>query len=238
MAIITLPNVITSDMLIDFSVFGKKNDSYVDELLPLRNLEASSELINFIVRTEKYTPYVHLDVDDNKKIGYNLVTDIGGTGLTEANAYTIFINELKIAERKLKKLLPINTISQSQYDALLSVYYRTGTFNTVGTVVRKFDIYNYIKDRKWNYVATALIESGNNRNVRQGEAKLLMTGDYGIEKDRSFIKDAALKKLEREYLTGMLDTLAKKQAEYVYYKETGRFLPTMQQSRQRLLANS
>lgn len=233
----SLSNNITQDMLKDFSVFEVKNLAYVQEKKLVRYLEASDELINFVIRTEGYTPYVYLDVDQKKKIGYNLAIDLDGKGLTEQQAYSIFIEQLKVAEKKLKKLLPLETITQSQYDALLSLYYRTGDFKTVGTEQRKFKIYDYIKNEQWNYVATALIESGNNRNIRQGEAKILMTGDYGIVKDRSYINAMALKTLERVY-PKMITPESVLQAEYVYFKETNRFLPGMDQARKRLIKNS
>ena len=115
----SLPSTITKDMLKDFTVFGVKNSDYVNNEKLIKDLEASDEAINFIIRTEGYTPYAHLDVDGKKKIGYNLTIDLSGNGLTEQQAYSIFIEQLKIAERKLKKLLPLETITQSQYDALL-----------------------------------------------------------------------------------------------------------------------
>lgn len=234
---LSLPATITKDMLKDFTVFGVKNSDYVNNEKLIKDLEASDEVINFIIRTEGYTPYAHLDVDGKQKIGYNLTIDLSGNGLTEQQAYSIFIEQLKIAERKLKKLLPLETITQSQYDALLSLYYRTGDFKSVGTTQRKFKIYDYIKEKQWDYVATALIEAGNNRNVRQGEAKLLMTGDYGVSKDRAFIKSAALKTLERIY-PNMMSADAVFQAERVYFVETGRFLPGIDQARKRLIKNS
>lgn len=234
---IFLPNTITSDMLKDFSVFGIANSSFVFDKKLVKDLEASDQLINFVLRTEGYTPYAYLDVDGNTKIGYNLDIDVNGNGLTEQQAYTIFIEQLKSAERRLKSLLPVDTLTQSQYDCLLSLYYRTGDFKSVGTTQRKFKIYDFIKENKWEYVATALIEAGNNRNVRQGEAKLLMTGDYGLYKDRSFIKSSALKTLERIY-PNMINQTSVFQAEVVYFAETKRFLPGMNDSKKRLVKNS
>ena len=233
-----LPNVITEDMLVDFSFFTVKDSDAVYNQEPVKHLEASKDIINFILRTENYTPYVHYDLDGTKKIGYNLEVNIDSNGLTEEQAYNIFIEQLKIAERNFKRLIPVDTLSQTQYDALVSLFYRTGTFKKVGTEQRKFDIYNFIKEGKWNYVATALIESGNNRKVRQQEARILMTANYGIYKDRSAIKEASIKTLEREYPDKMIDNVAKKQAEIVYFKETNRFLPGLDQAKMRFIKNS
>ena len=233
-----LSNIIDESNLIDFSLFDIKDNDIVVVLKPVKYLEASANCINFIIRTEKYLPYAKLDVDGNPKIGYNLDVELDGNGLTESQAYSIFIDKLKIAERTMKKLLPVDELSQAQYDSLLSLYYRTGTFKTVGTEIRKFNIYDFIKQSKWNYVATALILSGNNRNIRQQEAKILMSGDYGKFKDRLSIKEESLKTLEREYPAGMKDNTSKFQAERVYFAETQRFLPGIDQARMKLIKNS
>ena len=235
MPVINLPNIITDDMLIDYTVFNVVNTSYVNDTKPTKEFEASEELINFILRTENYTPYSYLDIDGITKIGYNLNINVDSNGLTEQEAHNIFIDQLKIAERKLKQLLPIETLSQSQYDALLSVYYKTGDFKKIGTEQRKFDVYDYVKNKQWNYYATALTNCGNNRSTRQLEARILMLGDYGNSKERDFIKAASLKALERDYPRKMQTDKQKLQAERVYFVETKRFLPGMDQARMRLV---
>ena len=63
-----------------------------------------------------------------------------------------------------------------------------------------------------------------------------MLGDYGSNKDRSFIKEDGIKTLLKEYSSGQLNDEQKKQAEYVYYAETKRFLPNMIESRKRILS--
>ena len=241
MPVINLPNIITEDMLIDYTIFTVANDAYVNDQQPVKNLEASKELVNFIISTENYTPYAHLGVDETMKIGYNLSIDVDSNGLTENEAYNIFIDQLKIAERKLKKLIPLDTLTQSQYDALLSVYYRTDDFKKIGSEQRRFDVYEFVKNRQWDYYATALTNCGEDRNIRQLEAKILMLGDYGIDSTneiefvRSFIKSASLKRLERDYPRKMTTDKQKLQAERVYFVETKRFLPGMDQSRMRLV---
>lgn len=235
MPVINLPNIITDDMLIDYTIFRVANTSIVNDTKPIKDFEASSQIINFILRTENYTPYSYLDLDGVTKIGYNTSINTDSNGLTEMEAYNIFIEQLKIAERKLKKLLPVDTLSQSQYDGLLSVYYKTGDFKKIGTEQRKFDVYDYVKNKQWNYYATALTNCGNDRSTRQLEARIIMLGDYGIEKERAFIKAASLKALERDYPRKMQTDKQKLQAERVYFIETKRFLPGMDQARMRLV---
>ena len=235
MPTISLPNIITEDMLIDYTVFNVVNASYVNEQKLVKDFEASNELINFILRTENYTPYAHLNVDGNTTIGYNLNIDTDGNGLTEIEAYNIFIDQLKIAERKLKKLLPLETLTQSQYDGLLSVYYKTGDFKKIGSKLRIFDVYDYVKNKQWDYYATALTNCAKDRSTRQLEAKIIMLGDYGVEKSRDYIKAASLRAVERDYPRKMTTDKQKLQAERVYFVETNRFLPGMDQARMRLV---
>ena len=68
MPVIVLPNTITDDMLVDYTIFNVANSDYVNNLHPIKNLEASEELINFVLRTEDYVPYAHLDVDGVMKM--------------------------------------------------------------------------------------------------------------------------------------------------------------------------
>ena len=87
-----------------------------------------------------------------------------------------------------------------------------------------------------DYVATAMTLAGENRLMRQQEAKVLMLADYGITKDRSLIKEQGLQTLLKNYSTMGLADEQKSQAEYVYYAETKRFLPNLPESRKRILA--
>ena len=78
--------------------------------------------------------------------------------------------------------------------------------------------------------------SGANRLPSQAEAKILILADYGTYKNRSHIKEEGIQILVKDYTIGQLTDEQKKQAEYVYYAETNRFLPNMIESRKRLLA--
>lgn len=227
----SLQTTVDNKNLIDYGLFTVIDSTAVNTLINLSEHEASDKLINLKLRHTKWLGY-----SKNSVIGYNGTTGLTGTGLTEANAYTNWIEEFKDKERRFKKLFPLNTLSQSQYDAMLSLYVDTGSFIHVGTDNRKFKLLDFISDKKWDHVATALTLSGLDRITRQSEAKILILGDYGTYKDRSLIKENGIQTLVKEYSTGQLNDDQKKQAEYVYYAETKRFLPNMIESRKRLLA--
>jgi GH24 family phage-related lysozyme (muramidase) len=232
----TLPSVITEKDLIEFDLFPVADLTAATELVPLKNLEASNNLINFMLRSIKWRGYVYLDSDNQEKIGYNLTKGIDGPGLTEAESYRYWIEDFKDKERRFKKLMVLDKLSQSQYDGLLSMFYHTGDYTAVGSDIRKFKLMSDIQARRWNYVATAMSNSGVNRTLRQLEAKIIMLADYGVPKDRSLIKEQSLQEIVKRYPSRLLNDLARSQAEYVYYAETGRFLPKTSESRKRILS--
>ena len=237
MATYTLPNTITKEDLLPFDLFPIADTTLARTLVPIRNLETSPAMINLILRNIGWKGYAYLDVDNVIKIGYNLVDGVDGDGLTEEDAFNKWIKVFKDAERRFKEVFILESLSQSQYDGLVSLYYLTGDWTRVGSEQRTFQLYDYVKDREWQYVATAMTNSGINRVQRQLEAKVIMLADYGVAKDRSLIKRQGIQEIANKYPTRLLDDRSRTQAEYVYYAETKRFLPNMAESRQRILSS-
>jgi GH24 family phage-related lysozyme (muramidase) len=237
MTIYTLPNTITKEDLLPFDLFPVADNTLAREIVPIRNLETSPAMINLILRNIGWKGYAYKDVDNVIKIGYNLVDGVDGEGLTEESAFNKWIKVFKDAERRFKEVFVLDSLSQSQYDGLVSLYYLTGDWTRVGSEQRTFQLYDYVKDREWQYVATAMTNSGINRVQRQLEAKVIMLADYGISKDRSLIKRQGIQEIANKYPTRLLDDRSRTQAEYVYYAETKRFLPNMAESRQRILSS-
>jgi len=237
MATYTLPNTITKEDLLPFDLFPIADNTLARTLVPIRNLETSPAMINLILRNIGWKGYAYLDVDNVIKIGYNLIDGVDGDGLTEEDAFNKWIKVFKDAERRFKEVFILESLSQSQYDGLVSLYYLTGDWTRVGSEQRTFQLYDYVKDREWQYVATAMTNSGINRVQRQLEAKVIMLADYGVAKDRSLIKRQGIQEIANKYPTRLLDDRSRTQAEYVYYAETKRFLPNMAESRQRILSS-
>lgn len=234
---IILPNTLSEKDLIEFELFSVKNESYVNDKIILANLEASEECLNFMLRQTFWRGYSYEQSGTNNTlIGYGTSQETrSATGLTEKQAYSYWVAGVKESEKKLKRQFPLDKLTQSQYDGMVSLYHSSGSFTSVGSDVRKFQLGNYIKKEEWNYVATALINSGTNRARRQAEAKIIMLGDYGIYKDRSLMKEAGIQDIRKNYPDNIPTNIAKNQAEFVYYAETGRFLPQLTMSRMREL---
>lgn len=226
-----LSNSISESDLVEFDLYTIMDKIKVRTLKDLKDLEASESIMNFILRQGEWRGFQY---DNGKLIGYGTKEKLEDIGLIETEAYKYWITELKKKEKTFKSIIAgIPQLSQTQYDALFSLYYHTGEWLSVGTNTRKFEIKQYIESKQWEYVATALILSGHQRNIRQGEAKIMMLGDYGRTKDRSVIKAEGIQRIRQLYPNRFDTPKAKEQAEYVYYYEMKRFLPKMSQARMR-----
>ena len=225
-----LQSTVDNKNLIDYSLFTVIDSDAVNVPIPLNQLEANEKLINLKLRTTGWLGYTK-----NNHIGYKKQIGLDGNGLTEEEAYIIWIEDFKDKEKRFKKLFPSLQLTQAQYDAMLGLYVDTGSFLFVGTEDRKFLLQEFITDGKWDHIATALTLSGADRLSRQAEAKILMLGDYGTTKSRTLIKQQGIQTLVKEYSSKQLSELQSRQAEYVYYAETKRFLPNMTESRKQIL---
>lgn len=230
---IVLPATISEENLVEFDLYTPMNRSLVSTKILLKNLEASVEIIALALSQQRWKGYYYNDGID--RIGYGTTKQTDSIGLTEQQSYSHWLEDFKNIERRFKKNVPLSEMTQTQYDALLSLYYHTGSIKVTGSDVRQFPIHDYIKQEKWDYVATALVNSGENRLLRQTEARIMMLGDYGRPKSRIDIKEAGIQDMRKRY--EKLNDIQKKQAEYVYYSETRRFMPNMPEIRKRQVVN-
>lgn len=234
---IRLPNTISTTDLIETDLFTVLDDGLVNTIVPLKDLEASESILQFMYGNAGWRGYKYISKHGTTVIGYAQVLseEFDKKGLLETEAYSYWIAEIKRKERAFKKNISLDSLSQTQYDALLSLYCRTGDFGFIGSEFRKFDVRKYIKNRQWQYVFTAFILSGHFRKQCQREARILMFADYGALKTRAITKEEGIQAIRADYPDRMMDQRAKEQAEYIYYKETNRFLPNLPQSRKRTI---
>jgi len=231
MAEFRLPNTLSNADLIEFDLFTNLNQTLTDTLVQKKNLEASSNLLLTIINRIGWTG--HRYSDGEIKMGYGTNVNINSSGTPENEAYGYFIDEFKKTERKFKKDLPLDNISQTVYDSLLSLYWFTGDIKFVGNEKRRFNLISYIEKESWREVASIMVLSGFDRLQRQREAKIMMLADYGNPKSRETLKAEGIENLRALHPDRFIDNKAKQQAEYVYYYETRRFLPNLTQSRKK-----
>lgn len=183
------------DQETDISTIYEEKD-YTSLTKTLDNMEASEEILNFNLRRSGWLPYKRRENGVNI-IGYNSTKNLDGDGFTEVQSWNDWITEWKNKEKQFKKLFPIRELTQSQYDAMLSLYYNTGEFNYIGSEVAKFDIRSYLTNGDWDYISTALVINGADRMRTQAEAKVMMLGFYGKYIPRSKLLQNGLEVLRK-----------------------------------------
>lgn len=192
-------------------------------------VKCSDEIIPIVLTNSRYRMSRYLDESSNiYKIGYGYGNSAQPYGMTEAEAYAEWIAEFKKKESSLQQQLPINSITQSQFDALLSLYFLTGNWRTIVSSEGTYDILTAVKNLQWSLVADMISNGKVDRNQRQIEARILMLGDYNTTKSRAWLRNEGIQYTRTSYIRGMSDSIAKKQAEISYYRQTsGAFLPNL-----------
>jgi hypothetical protein len=206
-------------------------------LTPL--VQCSDELIPIVLSNSRFRMYRYQDTVTNfYKIGYGYGNSNTPYGMTESEAYGEWIAEFKKKESSLQKQLPIPSITVSQFDALLSLYFTTGSWRTIESDEGIYDISSAIKNMQWSLVADMIANGKVNRTQRQLEAKLLMLGDYRTDKSRNWLRNEGIQYTRTTYIRGITDALAKKQAEISYYRQTmGTYLPNLTENKKREISN-
>lgn len=229
MTSITSQLVIDESNLIEFDIFINKDPDSTNIAKALGELEASEACLLTALSFSEWRGYQY---DKSTKIGYGTTLDLDGNGLSEQESYSYWIANWKDAERKFKRQCPVPVLSQSQYDALAHLYFHTGDALNVGSGSRRLYIGDWMKEGKWNYIATALTYTSDNANMRQREAAIMMLADYGQPFTREELREQGLQRMRKRY-PKLMDVKQQRQSEYVYFVETERFLPNMSQSRMR-----
>ena len=90
-----LSNELTINDLVEFDLYTKKSDTMVDTLVDLKNLEASEDLKNFVLRQGKWRGYQYGSVG-NYQIGYGTKQKVNDIGLLESEAFNYWIEDFKV----------------------------------------------------------------------------------------------------------------------------------------------
>lgn len=231
-----LDNSLSEKDLIEFDLFNIMDQESVENEILIKDLETSEPAINYALRQNRWRSHAY-NTSNGIRIGYGTTDSLDGLGLTEDQAYSHWIAGFKNTERTFKKIIGVEKMPQSKYDALVCLYFLTGDIKYTGSAVRKFRILEYIRNKQWDYVATALALSNNNKAQRQREASIMMLADYGQQVNRQNLRTRGIQEMRSLYPDRLLDDRSRRQVEYIYYLETGRFLPKLTMSRQRQIVN-
>ena len=243
----------------DYTIFIKDTDNYSNIKIAMDSLKISDNGVFLILGFERWRAYQYWNGSEYR-IGYNsLSDDTNINGLTEDQAYSLFRQDLKIAEKRLRSELgnkPTH-LTQNQYDALVSFCYSVGSISK--TVISKisYDLITAIRNaadadsgvesttEAWNNVASIIQNHSKAGDQRIAEASVLMLGDYSDLKDRSRLRTEGIQDMRIKYPDGYKsDTkdgksteYQKRQAELVYYIEVTKFLPGMSEVAYRAVVN-
>jgi hypothetical protein len=228
-------NFVTENRRTIWSTHIVKDDWRVNFLIALTQLTVSAEMLQLMLSTKEYRMFRYSADGKNFKIGYGY-GDATGIGVTEAEAYSAWIEYIKEKELRFKTTLPLISMSQSHYDALFGLYCDTGTWKKVTSDVGVYDVFTAVKAGRW-LLATDMISDGKvNPIMRRAEAKVLQLADYTTGRTRPFLKSEGIAYALKQYTSGGITTeLSKRQCESGYYRQTTAFIPGMTNLRQREL---
>lgn len=225
---------------IQWETFSKTEQQKWDSEFRISTLyqTVSEEAKLLILSNNRFRMFRYLDENGIYKIGYGYGNPDKRDGYTEAEAYGDWIKELKRKENILQKQLPLLSLTQSQFDAILSLYFLTGDWKKINGVEGTYDILSAMRNNDWLTIANMLANATDNREQRLKEARMIILADYYTEKDRTWLRNEGIQYTRTQYVNTIADTLAKRQAEFAYYRQTnGAFLPNMREIRKREIVN-
>ena len=168
------------------------------------------------------------------EIGYGRGDPSRQHGMTEGEAFAEWLAHAKGRQRALVPQLPAVELPQTAFDALVSLYVDTGKWRTLEAEEGVYDVRHAVERGDWRMLADMLARGKANPRLRQAESRAVQLGNYEIRKTRAAIRAEGLQNIRRMHMAGMFGSQFEKgQAEFVYYRETGGFLPGMGQARER-----
>jgi hypothetical protein len=186
--------------------------------------------LDFMLGKELYRGHRHWDGEKYVK-GYGYSGGAFSNGITETNAYRLWITDVTKAQNALRKRLNNSPefVLQHQWDALVSMFFDTGSIDYTTTEGYEFDLIYFIQKGTIDQVSSAIQIDNRKPTRRVAEASLFRLCNYGNMKPRSWLRNEGIQHIRKNYLRledkdGNIDKTAQHQAQYSYYKETSKFI--------------
>ena len=198
-------------------------------------ISISQNALEFILGEKNWSGYT-IDIDGKETIGYGFIKKAikNPQGMTELESYSIWLADIMTKQKIVRDQLSVIRITQGTFDALVSLYDDTGTWREVKAVEGVYDIQDAVRNGNWLLVADMIQRGKVNSARRRREANMVQLGDYSSKKNRAQQSIQGLQRLLDEYLSNSISNdFRRRQAEFVYYKQLGAFIPGMSESRQR-----
>ena len=220
-----------SNLRTNWSDYVIQDDFAVNFLIDTTQQTASENMINLMLSQVRFSMF-----NDEGHIGYGVGNLTQEFGYTEQEAFSAWIKVLKQKDKVFNSTLPLISMSQTQYDALFSVYYHTGTWKTLEGLEGIYDLEYAVLSENWRLVADIISNGIIDPDTRRLEARVLQLADYTIERTRDFMRNKGIAHARRTYKAGNItDQSIVRQIEFAYYRQTTAFLPRMPELRKREL---
>jgi hypothetical protein len=226
--------IVPAQYRIQWETFTVQDEFAVDYRYWLGGASVSDGMENFMLSRQTWTGIRKKDPITGKYvIGYGVGDPDDVQGYTESQAYAEWVGDLRNRQKRLISQLPILYVTQTIFDALLSLYIDTGTWRTVQADEGTYDLATPVKNGNWLLVADIISRGKINSDLRKKEARVMRLADYTSTKTRNQQVTQGVQLLRTQYVAGIANEFDKKQTEFVYYRQFGTFLPGMTQLRQR-----
>lgn len=208
-------------------------------LIPVDSLTVTQKMVDVTIGNRRWSGVRYRDDAGNFTIGYGAGDPDDPLGYTEEQAYAEWIGYVRNQQRILKAQLPVVSMPNTVFDALMSLYINTGKWRTVEADEGTYDMADAVKNANWLLVADILSRGKTDRLLRQRESAMCYLGDYTVKKTRQQHRSQGIQSLRKRYIRGIAVEFDRKQTEFVYYRQLrGTFLPGMSQLRQRRVAQT
>lgn len=228
-----LLNLVAAPFRTQWEIFNNQDEYATGFLVNTGVAIFSTDMVGLLLGYRNWRGIRYLDDNNTYKIGYGIGDPSLAQGLTETEAYGELISDFRNQQRIVRKQLPIFAIPQTVYDALVSLYIDTGTWRVVQAEEGTYDMQDAIRNSNWLLAADMLMRGNQNPDLRKAEARVLYLGQYNFTKDRQQLITEGIQDIRRQYVADTLDPFERRQAEFLYYRQLGAFLPTMPEAKQR-----
>lgn len=228
-----LLNLVAAQFRTQWDVFNNQDEYGTGFLVNTGVAIFSERMVGVQLGFRSWRGVRYQDEDGVFRIGYGVGDPDLEQGMTETEAYGELISDFRNKQRIVRAQLPIFAIPQTVYDALVSLYIDTGTWRVVQAQEGTYDLQDAIRNSNWLLAADMLNRGNVNPELRKAEARVLYLGQYPFTEDRQKLVTSGIQDLRRDYVSGALGSFERKQAEFVYFRQLGVFLPTMTEAKQR-----
>jgi len=161
-------------------------------------------------------------------------------GITEQQAYDLWITEFDKQQRLVKNQMKSNDIkliSQSVYDGIVLLNWATGKMFNVDAVEGQYNLLPHIKTKAYDTVADMIKRSDMNNEKCVKAATVLRLADYGKTKNRTWMRTNGIYNMRDQNEKNLLSDSDLRKARFAYYAETLKFLPFTPEGIKRDISN-